>query len=455
MSDLQRYFDYVDAHESDFIDDLKTICACRSVAGDQHGLEAARSFLLNKFSEIGIKTESLEVKDGNAMIYGFCKGAKDQTILLYNHYDVVEEGARENWATHNPFELAKKDGKLIARGVSDNKGALMARIHAVQTILKLRASLPVNVKFFVEGDEESASPSMFRYQQENMDQFRDKTKSDVCFWENGRIDNNGYPWARFGVRGNCSFNLKVTTGNSDVHGRMGATVPSASWRLIWALASLKDANEKILIDNFYDDVLPATESELKILQNFPYEEAATKKRLGIKQYLLNATGEALKRRIYLEPTLSVCGLEAGELYNGPRGIVPHTAWARISFYLVANQNPEKVHQQLKAYLCKNGFPDVEVEFLGGSFPVKTSPDLPIKDQLCETATLVYDKPMVIELTQLGAGPAIAFRRAWPDVPIVGVGPANTGSNHHAPNENISVLDYKNAIKYMIAFMLNY
>lgn len=455
MNILQDCFDYVNAHESEFIAELGEICACRSVAGDKQGLESARTYLLDKLSKTGISSERLDVEGGNAIIYGQCTGKKERTILFYNHYDVVEEGKKEGWITRKPFLLTEKDGVLYARGVSDNKGALMARIHAIQTVLETTGSLPVNIKFIIEGDEESASPSMFRYQREHTEEFREKTKADICFWENGRIDKKGCPWARFGVRGNCSFNLKVTTSNTDVHGRMGAMVPSASWRLIWALASLKDSNEKILIDGFYDDVQPPTQKELEILRKFPYEEESVKKRLDLKEFLLNARGEELKKRIYFEPTLSICGLEAGELFNGPRGIVPHTAYARISFYLVADQNPEKVYCQLQEHLCKHGFSDIKVEFLGGSVPVKTPTDIPVTKQLCETAALVYDKPMVIELTQLGAGPAIAFRRAWPDIPIIGVGPANTGANHHAPDENITIDDYKKAVKHMIAFMLNY
>ena len=127
------------------------------------------------------------------------------------------------------------------------------------------------------------------------------------------------------MRGAVAFDLRVTAAKSDVHGRMGATVPSASWRLIWALAALKEAvTEKIAIDGFYDDVFPASEADLQVLHDFPYDEAHTKKSLGLKGFVRGATGEELKRQIYLEPSLSVCGLEAGEVHNGVRGIVPHT-----------------------------------------------------------------------------------------------------------------------------------
>ena len=121
-------------------------------------------------------------------------------------------------------------------------------------------------------------------------------------------------------------------------------------------------------------------------------------------------------------------------------------------YLVADQNPDKIAGQLRKHLDKNGFEDVEVEYLGGTWPVKTSLKTPAADVLDKASELVYHKPMMRELTQLGSGPAIVFRNAWPELPVIGVGPGNTASNHHAPNENLAIEDYFNSLKCMIAFL---
>ena len=345
---------------------------------------------------------------------------------------------------------------MYARGISDNKGAFLSRIHAIETILAVNKTLPINVKFILEGDEETGSPSMYKFLNENFDEFKKISKSDVCIWENGCHSIDGQPWVRFGVRGSCSFELKVTTASKDVHGRMGATIPSASWRLIWALSTLKDINEKILIEGFYDSIVPPTKEDLKVLQDFPYDEENLKKLLNLKNFLLDATGEELKKRIYLEPSLSICGLEAGEMYNGPRGIVPHTATARISFYLVAGQTPEAVFCMLKKHLIKHGFSDIEISMKGnGNIPVKTPINIPIKNQLFNSATKVYNKPLIIELTQLGGGPASVFKKMWTELPIVGIGPANINSNHHAPDENLRIDDYKAAVKHIITLLYSY
>lgn len=451
---MKEIFDYVDRNFDRMVEELKTLCSYRSVAGDGDGLEDTRQWILQKFSEIGVSCDCHPVEGGNPVITACIEGKKEgseavPTLLFYNHYDVVHEGKNELW-TGDPFRPEVRDGILYGRGVSDNKGPLLSRIQAVQAVLAVKGELPVNVKFLLEGDEETSSPSLQSFCGGSPERFKELTKADVCLWENGRRDEQGRPWARFGVRGSISFDLSVKTSAKDVHARMGTIIPSASWRLVWALASLKGEDERIAIEGFYDDVLDVTAADEEILNGFPYEEEAMKEKMGLTSFLRDATGLRLKKQIYMEPSISVCGLEAGEMYNGVRGIVPHKASARVSFYLVADQNPAKVEQQLRDHLKKRGFSDIEVTARGSNVPVRTPVNIPIRETLIKAAAHAYEKPMVIEPTQLGGGPAIYFHRAWPQMPIIGVGPGNTGGNHHAPDENMNLEDYKASMKHMIA-----
>lgn len=462
---LQEIFDYVDRHMDEMMEELARLCSLRSAAGDGQGLEDTRAWILKKLSQTDIPHTCHPVEGGNGIISAHVsadtcggrpaktlrEGFAPPTLLFYNHYDVVQEGKKELW-TSPPFEPELRGGYLYARGVSDNKGPLLSRIQAVQAVLAVRGRLPIHVKFFFEGDEETSSPSLQTFCAKQPELFKELTQADVCLWENGRRDQKGRPWARFGVRGSISFDLSVETSAKDIHARMGTVIPSASWRLIWALASLKDENERITIDGFYDDVLPVTGDDEDSLAAFPYDEEELKNAMRLDGFLRNATGLQLKKQIYMEPSVSVCGLEAGEMYNGIRGIVPHKASARVSFYLVANQDPKKVEQQLKDHLIRRGFQDIRVTARGTNTPVRTPINIPFKDQVIRAASRVYKEPMVIEPTQLGGGPAIYFRRAWPDMPIVGVGPGNTGGSHHAPDENIGLEDYKASVKHMIALM---
>ena len=454
QKNLEKIFAYVDENFDSMLEELKELCSYRSVSGDQEGLEGSRQWITKRLEQAGIPWKLHPVEGGNALISASCTKTEEEErpcVLFYNHYDVVEEGKRERWSS-DPFQVEIRDGYMYGRGISDNKGPLLARIQAVEAIRNVCGELPVDVRFLFEGDEEISSPSMAAFCRQHEKEFQELTKADACFWENGRRDEKGRPWARFGVRGNISFTLSVETSSKDVHARMGTTVPSASWRLIWALASLKGADERITIEGFYDDVRPVTKEDEEVLEAFPYEEKKQLEKLGLSAFLKNATGLELKKQVYMEPSLSVCGLEAGELYNGPRNIVPHKATAKIAFYLVANQTPEKVAKQLREHLDKHGFSDVQIQAKGGNTPVRTPVNIPLRDILVRSAAKVYEEPMVIEPTALGGGPVIYFHRAWPKMPIVGVGPGNTSGNHHAPDENLKVEDYKASLKYMIALL---
>lgn len=455
MDQLEKIESYIDAHQDEYFGELKKFVSYGSTASCPEEREKTRTFIEKRFQKAGIPSERVPIPDGNALICGHMAGKADRTVLLYNHYDVVEPGDLQKWISGAPYQVMERDGYLYGRGVSDNKGPLLSRIQAIEAILKATGGLPVNVHFLLEGDEESGSPSMMRFAKTQPEEFRQYVQSDVCFWENGRRQGDGGPWARYGVRGNCTFTLKVRAANHDVHGRMGAVIPSASWRLVWALSTLKGPDERIRIPGFYDNVIQPTAEEMYVLEQFPYDEKEKREKLGLEQFVLGASGTELKRRLYFEPTMSICGLEAGEMYKGPRGIVPHEATARVSCYLVANQDPDQIARQLRQHLAAQGFGDVEVTYEDGTVPVKTPIQIPETALLEKAALQVYGKPLVKEITQLGGGPAIALRWVQPDLKIIGIGPGNTNANHHSPDENIRKEDYLKSMKMLAAFLLAY
>jgi acetylornithine deacetylase/succinyl-diaminopimelate desuccinylase-like protein len=453
---LRRAFDYIDDHFDEMLEELRAVCAYPSTASNPEGREATSRSIVVKMKSMGLEPKVYDVEGGNAIISADTGGDGDAALLFYNHYDVVEPGKAENWKINDPFQPQIIEGRLYGRGVSDNKGPLYSRFHAVQAMMATDGKLPVRVKFIAEGDEETSSPSLHRFARENASVFREMTKTDVCIWESGRNDAAGRMWLRLGVRGSAAFDLRVNTSNTDVHGRMGAIVPSASWRLVWALASLKAPDERIAIEGFYDGVELPSEADLEVLRAFPHDEEGFRKNVGFRDYLKGASGEELKRRIYMEPSISICGLESGETHSGVRGIVPHKAYARVSFYLVPNQDPEKLMGSLREHFDRHGFPDVEISMAGGvNRPVRTPVDTPFRYRACRVAETLFGKPMVVELTQLGAGPADVFRDAWPQMPIAGIGPSHPGGNHHSPDENLIVEDYKKAIKYLVALFCSY
>lgn len=454
MESLKDIFDYVDTHFEEMYQDLKEICSYPSTAANAGEREKVREFLSQKLDSIGVENERYPIQDGNAVIFGHKKGKSEKDVLFYNHYDVVDGGSPEAWMSHAPYGLTVIGDKMYARGISDDKGSLLTRVHAVQAILAMRGSLPVGVKFFWEGDEEIGSPSLARFANEEKAVFKRLSEADVCLWENGRVEK-GYPWARYGIRGSCCFNLTVETAKAEAHTRLSAIVPNAAWRLTEALATLKDKNGRIAIEGFYDHVQKPDEEDLKILKEFPYDPELEKRNLGLDSYLDGVEGDEVKKRIYTEPCLCICGLDAGGLYQAPKGIIPNKARAMVSFELVADLNPGLVEELLTAHFKKHGFTDIQIETWGKNTPVKTPVNIPFTEQLKEASELAFGKPLVIEPLQLGPGPAYIFKQAWPDMPIVGIGPGNNSSNHHGPNENLRMEDYKKSVKQCIALLYTY
>lgn len=451
---LQAAFAYVDEHWDELLEELKTICSYRSVNTDKGGIQGTVDFITKKMEQLDIEVHRYDVQNGNPFLMGYKKGESDKTLLFYNHYDVVTEGALERWISP-PYEPQIRDGRIWARGISDNKGPLLARIHAYQALRAVTKTLPISVKFFSEGDEEALSTSLKKYIQENTAEFSDIVRADAIIWENSRNDEMNRPWASFGVGGEVGIELSVKSISEDAHARMGVILPNSAWRLVWALAALKDENEKILVEHFYDQVAPTTESDREVLEAFPYEEELIKNRYGIDHFVLNKTGYDLKERMYTQPSLTICGIDAGEVANGMRGVVPCFSKAKLSCRLMMNQKAEEIAELIKAHLHNKGFDDIEVKITDCVSPVRTPSDISLRKSLEEAAAIVYDKPLVIELAQQGAGPAMLFREACPGVPIVGIGPGSTASAHHAPNENLYLEHYKKAVKMTIALMFTF
>ena len=238
--------------------------------------------------------------------------------------------------------------------------------------------------------------------------------------------------------------------------------PNPAWRLVWALSTIKDRNEHILIPGFYDDVLPPTDAEMELLRdaaenpNLPDEESEKLAResaraLGLKSYLLGMHGLELRKRSLFSPTANICGFKAGYLGEGQKTVLPARALVKMDFRLVPNQDPEDILGKLKKHLHEQGFGDIEVKLISLDYPVKTQAELPVVDAAKKAAVSVYGKPAVIAPTQGGSGPMHPFRK-YLDLPMVAFGVGYWGSSNHGPNENIRLEDYRAGIKMAVEFI---
>ena len=438
--------EHIESRFSEYVGELQRWTRQPSISADGTGMSQMAKLVSDRLERAGGIARIFEVPDGYPIVYGEFKGTSERTLLFYNHYDVQPPGSLSDWQ-FDPFAGEISEGKLYARGAADNKGCLLSRIHAVEAIIKTAGHLPVKVKFLVEGEEEVGSPNLEPF----VSSHKALLAADACIWEYAAKDGRGRPSATLGSKGICYVELTAKGAKTDFHSMYASLIPNAAWRLVWALSTLKDEKENILIDGFYDDVKALTAEEIEVLERMPLDEEGFEEEAGISKLLGGVAGMEAKRRLYGLPTCTICGLVSGHIDEGARTILPAVAKAKVDFRLVVDQGPEDILGKLRAHLDRHGFDDIEVIPLITCLPIKTPVTDPFVQIVVDAASRVYYQPLVIQPTSPGTGPRSVFAK-WTDMPIVGLGVAHIGSRVHAPNENIFLEDYRQGMKHIAAII---
>jgi acetylornithine deacetylase/succinyl-diaminopimelate desuccinylase-like protein len=433
MPDLTAVDRFIEEHRDQSIAELTRLVAQPSVAAQGWGMEACAQLVAEMLKARGFAVEILPT-GGHPVVVAERAGASDRTLLIYNHYDVQPPEPLELW-TSPPFEPVLRDGKLYGRGVSDDKGHITARLLAIDALLAQHGELPCRVKFVIEGEEEVGSvhlPEFVRAQ-------RARLAGDACLWEFGGVDHREIPLQYAGLRGICYVELSVETAAVDVHSGIGGSIfPNAAWRLTWALASLKDSEERIRIPGFYDPVRPPTARDRELIAALPEVAEEYRTRFGVKRFLRGlAGGPELRIAEVFEPTCTICGLTSGYQGRGSKTVLPARASAKVDFRLVPDMTPGEVLSQLRRHLDREGFEDVQVEFLGGNPAGRTDPDDPFIRLVSKTAEPIYGAPMQIVPMIGGSGPNHAFIHEL-GVPVATAGIGYPDTRAHAPDENLRI-----------------
>jgi len=424
---------YIEDHLETSIEELSRLCAQPSVAAQNLGIEDCARMAADSLEARGFAVQILPT-GGSPVVFGERKGRGDRTLIVYDHYDVQPPEPLELWKTP-AFEPTIREGRLYARGVADNKGNFVGRLHAIDAFLDAEGELPCNVKFIVEGEEEIGSVHLEPF----IKAHQTMLAGDVCVWEVGGVDHENTPIQMVGLRGICYVELHARTANQDVHSGTGGSIfPNAAWRLVWALASLKDKDENILLPGFYEDVIPPTKREKELLAQAPDMMAYYKEKYDLDHFLKGIEDELeLAIEAVYEPTCTICGLTSGYQGEGTKTVLPAEARAKVDFRLVPNQTPDKVLSQLREHLDAHGFEDIQIMDMGGNPPAKTDPDHPAVQMAVEAAKDVYEKPARVIPMIGGSGPNYMFQK-YLGVPIISSGAGDSESRAHAPNESISL-----------------
>jgi len=444
MNDFTQYDQYLDSNLDKSISELSRLCSQPSVAAQNWGLIECANITADMLKSRGFMVEIIST-EGAPVVFGERKGHSDKTLLFYNHYDVQPPEPLELWESP-PFEPTFRDGKLYARGVSDDKGHLTSRLFALDALLDKDGDLPCNIKFVVEGEEEVSSIHLKDYVMSHVNQL----KADACIWEFGGVDHREVPIQYLGLRGICYVELSVETAKSDVHSGLGGSIfPNAAWRLVWALATLKGEDEHIRLPGHYDLVKPPSERDRELMKALPETADEYKSRYGVDHFLHDLTGGVdLRIAEAFEPTCTICGLTSGYQGKGSKTVLPARASAKVDFRLVPDQTPEQVIKSLRTHLDAEGFSDIQIKYLGGENPARTNPDDPFVALVVETARPVYGRPMQIVPMSGGSGPNHSFIH-YLHLPVVSAGIGYPGSQGHAPNENIRLDLYLKGARHIV------
>jgi acetylornithine deacetylase/succinyl-diaminopimelate desuccinylase-like protein len=434
---------YLEKHLEENIQELSALCAQPSVSAQNWGLDETASMVAKMLKKRGFLAQIFPT-NGAPIVFAERPGRSSQTILFYNHYDVQPAEPLELWDTP-AFEPTLRDGKLFGRGVSDDKGHFVNRLFAIDALLAEYGELPCHIKFLVEGEEEVSS--------ENLEEFvtthKDLLAADACIWEFGSVDHLDVPIQHLGLRGICYVELSVETASQDVHSGLGGSIfPNAAWRLVWALSTLKDENEQILIEGFYDRVKSPTPRDLDYMKALPETAQEYKTRYGVENFLNGITGGVeLRVAEVFKPTCTICGLTSGYQGPGSKTVLPTKASAKIDFRLVPDQSPKEVLINLRKHLDKHGFQDIKITDLGGESPARTNPDDPFVQIIVDAAKDPFGVPMQIVPMTGGSGPNHIIIDAL-QIPVVSAGFGYPGTQLHAPNENIRLDLYLKGAKHI-------
>ena len=433
---------YIEKNSQRFVDELKELCSFPSISN--HGrdaVEPARDWLADRLSRFTDRVETLDA-GGMPALYAEVPGAGRRKLLLYQHYDVQPVDPIDLWDSP-PFEPVEKDGRIIARGVADDKSDVMARIHALET-LKGLGEVPVTLRFLVEGEEEIGSKTFEKIAHDHSA----KLSADGCLWESGTsFDDAGRPTLQFGCRGLLYVQLRVKMLNFDQHSGFASIYPSAAMYMIGALASLRDQEMNIRIDGFYDKVVKPTEADRRMMAKIDPEVEKRRQLVGFERLVRDPKPGKVIEQLLFTPTCNIAGVTTGYQGPGSKTVLPAEATAKLDFRLIPNQDPADVLSQLRKHLDSHGFEKVEIVWSDGEKPARSDPDSDVATTVIECVRELHGEPILWPfMPATGPMHPVVADLGIPTVLPVGVG--RPDNRIHAPNENIRAADYINTVRLM-------
>jgi len=349
---MKEIINFIDSSKERYIDELIKFLAYPSISTNPENkkdVEECALFIKQHLESIGMENVKVYPTKGHPVVYAdwLHAGSGKPVVLIYGHYDVQPVDPLDLW-TSPPFAAEIRGENIYARGSADDKGQVMIHMKAIEAHLKKNKSLPVNVKLIIEGEEEIGSINLEDFIAEH----KNLLKADVVVISDTAMYDKDFPAISYALRGLCYMQIEVTGPNRDLHsGQYGGAVDNPINALANIIAKLKDDKGRILIDGFYDDILPRGKIEKENIEKLPFDDIKYKKSLEVDE-LFGEDGYSTLERLWTRPTLDCNGIWGGFTGDGAKTVLPAKAYAKISMRLVPNQQPDKIEKLFTEYVKK-------------------------------------------------------------------------------------------------------
>jgi acetylornithine deacetylase/succinyl-diaminopimelate desuccinylase-like protein len=427
------------------INDLIEFLRFPSVSADSHfkpHVESCADWLLQRFKKSGLDAEKLPTGGHPVVLARNDHKPGRKTVLIYGHYDVQPPDPLELWQTP-PFEPVIRDGRIFARGSSDNKGQIFAHLIGVEKSLQSRGDLPVNVVFLVEGEEETGSPQLEDFLRKHMTALA----ADIVVISDTRMVAPGVPTFTYGLRGMLCLEVRLTGPAMDLHsGIFGGSVANPATVLVELLAKLHDDHGRVAVPGFYDRVRPTESWEREGWATLPLDDQAWLRTTGAPA-LYGEKGFSNLERVWARPTAEINGLSSGYQGEGPKTIVPSWATAKLSFRLVPDQDPTELRGIITKFLTQNCPPTVAIDviFQNQGKPYLAEPGSPFGKAAQRALGKTFGQPVAF----IREGGSIPITQSFKDVLNLNtllLGLMLPDANAHSPNENFPIENFEGGIR---------
>jgi acetylornithine deacetylase/succinyl-diaminopimelate desuccinylase-like protein len=442
MSDVLKY---IEKNKQRFIDELFGLIRIPSISSlpeHKNDMYRAAEYLKKSLLDAGADKAEVMETEGNPVVYAEkIIDPKLPTVLVYAHSDVMPVDPLELWHS-DPFEPEIRDGKIWARGADDDKGQGFMHVKAFEYMVQSN-TLPCNVKFMIEGEEEIGSPNLGKF----CEQHKEMLKADVILVSDTTMIAPGKPSITTGLRGLAYWQVEVTGPNRDLHsGLFGGAVANPINILCRLIEKCTDKNNAIAIPGFYDGVKPVSDEERKLLNMRPFDKEAYKNAIGVEK-LFGEMGYTTIERTGIRPSFDVCGIWGGYTGEGAKTVLPSKAYAKLSCRLVPGQNHEKIAELMEWYLQSLSPKAVKVKVValhGGQAyvcPIDHPAYLAAEKALIQTMGV---KP--IPVRSGGSIPIIATFEQVLGIKSILMGFGLESDAIHSPNENYPVENFFKGIE---------